>query len=92
MNENSPGRTKCSRYLYQFFGSLPLIAVVVLYWGQTLVIEWEGHFGYGHSKDYGLPAPLMERFRFYDSDADGYIDPYEFSFLQQDLNKVVCKS
>ena len=76
--------------VYQAVGFLPLLLGVVLYWGQTLVVEWEGQFGYGQVENYGLPAALMEQFRFYDSDANGFIDPFEFSILIQHLDQVLA--
>lgn len=85
MGERSPG----FRTLIQLTCYVPLLLVAILCWGDTLFLEWEGQFGYGQVKDYGLPAALMEQFRLYDTDADGYIDPLEFFNLQQHLNKVV---
>lgn len=71
----------------QFVGFTPLFIVFLFYWHETLLIEYEGQFGYGQVEDYGLPAEMMELFRSYDSDANGYIDPYEFSFLQENLEQ-----
>ena len=88
MGERSPGWTKIG----QFVGFGPLLLVLCMYWGETLLLEYEGHFGYGQVDDYGLPAALMEQFRSYDTDADGFIDPYEFSFLLNQLEQVYIGS
>ncbi len=72
----------------QFLGSLPFFFLILLYWADTIVIELEGQFGYGQIQDYGLPPGLMEQFRLYDANADGYIDPYEFSYLEPILYQV----
>lgn len=91
MGEESPGREdelKPRKKWRKIFCFLPLFLVVVAYWGQTLLLEWEGQFGYGQVKEYGLPESIMEQFRLYDSDANGYLDPYEFSVLQQHFNEV----
>ena len=63
----------------------PIFLVLVVYFHETVLLEYEGQFGYGRVDDYDLPAQLMEQFMAYDSDASGCIDPYEFSFLQDHL-------
>ena len=85
MGESSPGAKELAKNI---FLSVPLLLLVILYWGQALVLEWEGIFGYGEVEDYGLPEDIMEQFRLFDSNADGFIDPYEFSILKQHLDMV----
>ena len=85
MGESSPGARELSKTI---FLSVPLLLLVILYWGQALVLEWEGIFGYGEVEDYGLPGDVMEQFRLFDSNADGSIDPHEFSILIHHLNVV----
>ena len=68
--------------LLQLLSCLPLAFVAVIYWGDTVLEQWEDIYGYGTVTDYGLPEMVMEKFRRYDSDADGYIDPYEFFAMQ----------
>ena len=87
MGEDTPGR--CWGRTCQLLGIIPLVVLVLMYWGQTLVLEWESRFGYGEVEDYGLPDTLMDQFRAYDTDASGCIDPMEFSMLRYQLEQVI---
>ncbi len=79
---------KCRKKSWSLVGFIPLVLVLSLYWSDSLLLEYEALFGYGQAKDYGLPSQLMEQFRMYDTNADGFIDPDEFSFLQHHLDQV----
>ena len=73
---------------FQLLCLVPLLTLIIFYWSQTAILEWEGLFGYGEVQDYGLPGAVMEQFRLFDSNADGCIDPYEFSLLKHHLDVV----
>lgn len=88
ISRKAPGRKNQMKTVCLWLGFTPLLIVLGFYWHQTLFLEYEGLFGYGQVEDYGLPAALMDQFRLYDTNADGYIDPYEFSFLQYHLDQV----
>jgi hypothetical protein len=72
----------------RLLGAVPLFVAIILYGHDTFMQEWEGRFGYGQVEDYGLPQEVMEQFMSYDMDANGYIDPYEFSLLQYHITQV----
>lgn len=60
---------------------LPLIAAIVLYFLPTILDKYEAHFGYGEMSSFNISPGIMDQFRVYDANGDGYIDPFEFVVL-----------
>lgn len=77
------------RCLLTLVSALPLALALIVYWFPTIIDEWEAYFGYGNVQHYDLPPKVMEEFRMFDSNGDGYIDPYEFVGLQSYLQVYV---
>ena len=61
--------------------SLPIVIALFLYHVPTILDEYEAWYGYGEARDYNLPPGVMDQFRVYDSNGDGFIDPFEFAVL-----------
>ena len=74
-----------------FLAGLPLLAALLLYYAPTVVDEYYAYFGYGSVPMYELPPGVMDVFRVYDVNADGFIDPYEFIPLGMRLREQVRK-
>lgn len=75
---SAPGRKE--RLLFKCFAALPIILAYLLYQMPSIIEEYEAWCGYGHASQYdGLPSSVLDLFRVYDTNADGYIDPYEFA-------------
>ena len=69
--------------------ALPLLLAVFVYYVPSIMDEYQAYFGYGSAPMYELPAGVMDVFRVYDADGDGYIDPYEFVVLGMRLREQV---
>ena len=69
--------------------ALPLVLALAIYWTPSLFNEWEALFGYGNVQRYEVPPKLMQQFRMFDSNGDGYIDPYEYMALHNYLKTEV---
>ena len=74
-----------------FLAGIPLIAALLLYYAPTVIDEYYAYFGYGSVPMYELPPGVMDVFRVYDVNADGFIDPYEFIPLGMRLREQVKK-
>ena len=61
--------------------SLPLVLALLVYNARFILDEYLAYYGYGEAPDYELPPGVMDAFRYYDQDGDGYLDPYEFTPL-----------
>ena len=72
--------TVCS-VLLKVVGTLPLVAALALYLGPQILSEWEAYFGYGHAPSYDVPPSILHQFRLFDTNGDGFLDPYEFERL-----------
>ena len=59
--------------------SIPLLLAVLAYNVPTIMSEYVAYFGYGEAPSYDLPPGVMDAFRTYDADGDGFLDPYEFA-------------
>ena len=84
--EESSGQTKtrqchCKVLLFQLICAIPLVVLSLAFLGDDIRTFWEMTYGYGSVPDYGLPAHIMEQFAQYDGDANGCIDPEEFSIM-----------
>ena len=66
---------------WYFLASLPLALALLVYNARFLLGEYDAFFGYGEAEEYELPPGVMDAFRQYDQDGDGYLDPYEFAPL-----------
>jgi hypothetical protein len=64
-----------------FLASIPLVLALLAYNARFIVDEYVAYHGYGEAPDYELPPGIMDAFRYYDQDGDGYLDPYEFAPL-----------
>lgn len=69
--------------------ALPLLLALLVYYVPSIMDEYQAYFGYGSAPMYELPAGVMDVFRVYDADGDGYIDPYEFVVLGMRLREQV---
>ena len=58
--------------------SIPLLLAVLAYNAPTILSEYAAYYGYGEAPSYDLPPGVMDAFRTYDVDGDGFLDPYEF--------------
>lgn len=79
------------RLLFKCLAALPIVLVYLLYQMPSIMDEYEAWRGYGQASQYeGLPPSVLDTFRVYDANADGYIDPYEFAAvtirMQQDVS------
>lgn len=85
---SSENRTWCG---WKLLAALPLIAALFVYYAPVLLMEWEAHFGYTIASEQiiGLPDYIMDQFRLYDTNGDGYIDPVEFETLYFQVKTVV---
>ena len=74
-------QTKPRARLKMFLASVPLVLALLIYNARFIVDEYVAYHGYGEAPDYELPPGIMDAFRYYDQDGDGYLDPYEFAPL-----------
>lgn len=66
---------------WRALAALPLALALLIYQMPTLLDEYEAWYGYGQAPMFDLPPGVMDQFRVYDSNGDGFIDPYEFAVL-----------
>ena len=72
-------RAKLKTCCWYFSVSLPLVLAILAYNARFILDEYVAYYGYGQAPDYELPPGVMDAFRYYDQDGDGYLDPYEFA-------------
>ncbi len=73
--------------------ALPLLIALFLYNFPTVMDEYLAWQGYGEARIYAdLPRGVMDQFRVYDTNGDGYLDPYEFVFLGLRFREEVTKT
>jgi hypothetical protein len=58
--------------------SIPLLLALLAYNAPTILSEYLAYYGYGEAPSYELPPGVMDAFRTYDLNGDGFLDPYEF--------------
>ncbi len=79
----------CKTLLAALSIAIALIALVI-YNLPILVLEYEAWRGYGWARTYDdLPPGVMDQFRVYDENGDGYLDPQEFVVLGLRLREEV---
>lgn len=61
--------------------SIPLLLALLVYQAPFIIDEYAAYYGYGQVPIYELPPGVMDAFRMYDQDGDGFLDPYEFAPL-----------
>ena len=76
----------CCKYT---LAALPLLLALLVYHVPTIVEEYRAYYGYGDAPMFELPPGVMDVFRVYDQDGDGFIDPYEFVVLGMRLREQV---
>ena len=59
--------------------SIPLLLALLAYYAPTIMDEYAAYYGYGETQRYELPPGVMDAFRSYDHDGNGFLDPYEFA-------------
>ena len=74
----SPSRRTWACTWKKLLVALPIAIALVLYHLPTIMDEYEAWYGYGDARVYDLPPGVMDQFRVYDVNGDGYLDPYEF--------------
>ena len=74
-------RARLKTYCWHFLASIPLVLALLAYNARFILDEYVAYYGYGEALDYELPPGIMDAFRYYDQDGDGYLDPYEFAPL-----------
>lgn len=73
-------RAKPRMYMY-VLASVPLLLALLVYQAPFIIDEYAAYYGYGQVPTYELPPGVIDAFRMYDQDGDGFLDPYEFAPL-----------
>lgn len=84
-------KTKSRRSYMYVVAAVPLLLALLAYRLPVIIDEYEAYFGYGEAPMYELPPGVMDAFRTYDQDGDGFIDPYEFVPLGMRVREQVRK-
>ena len=79
---------------YALASLAPLLALLA-YNARFFLDEYQAYYGYGEAPDYELPPGVMDAFRYYDHDGDGYLDPYEFAplglMVREEVRRRFCE-
>ena len=77
-----PPQKKTKRRTCKYvLASVPLLLALLVYNVPVIADEYAAYYGYGEATSYDLPPGIMDAFRIYDQDGDGFLDPYEFAPL-----------
>lgn len=75
-------QTKAKPRMFMYvLASIPLLLALLVYQAPAIIDEYAAYYGYGEVPTYELPPGVMDAFRMYDQDGDGFLDPYEFTPL-----------
>ena len=76
-----PQGRRCRQACRFALAAIPLALALLVYNTPFIMEEYSAWYGYGEAPAYELPPGVMDAFRQYDQDGDGYLDPYEFAPL-----------
>lgn len=85
-SRSRPGRRCC----WTLLAALPIVIALILSNLRTVVDEYRAWRGYGEVRMYAdLPPGVIDQFRVYDANGDGFLDPNEFAALGLRLREEV---